>query len=194
MHNYFDIVVEDVLSQHALSRILSSLNKQVRYVYGNTGCGFIDSKIEGFNHASKHWPVIVLRDLDHHPCPGAFASSLLPNKHPTLIFRIVVREVEAWLLADRAGFSRFIGVKEDRIPTNSEDILNPKEFLIELAKSGKRSIRDQIVPDNNSAGFYGKNYNGCLIRYIHSGWDIENASQHSRSLTKLLKDIRAHSF
>jgi len=37
-------------------------------------------------------------------------------KHPNLLFRVAVKEVEAWLLAHRAAFATFLGISDKLIP------------------------------------------------------------------------------
>ena len=69
-------------------------------------------------------------------------------KHPNLLFRVAVKEVEAWLLAHRAAFATFLGISDKFIPQEQVDTIpDPKQFLINLAaKSKKRKVRDAIVP------------------------------------------------
>lgn len=192
MPKEFDIVVEDELSDAVLRKILRHLGKDIRYSYKKHGCGGIDKKLEGYNDASRFFPFIVVRDLDHAPCPGGLVRKLLPSKNPTLIFRIVVREIEAWLLADAKSLAKFMGISAGKIPVSPEEIRDPKEFLINLAKSARRNIRAQIVPERGSSAVCGPNYNDCLTEYVYRFWDVDAAQVRAKSMAKLLSDINLY--
>lgn len=73
--------------------------------------------IHGFNNAAKGMPFLVLADLDDDECaPAKIQAWLSVPRHHNLIFRIAIHEVESWILADRVGFSKFIGMRRDLIP------------------------------------------------------------------------------
>jgi hypothetical protein len=187
------LVVEDLLSEAVLRKLLAYSKKQffVGTCYCQGGFGYIKNKIMGFNLAAKGTPFLVLTDLDQAACPPELIDQWLTTpKHPNLIFRIAVREVEAWLLADRKGFARFSRIPEKRIPANSEGIPNPKEQLIELVKhSPLADLRTDIVPRQGTTAKIGPNYNGRLIEFVNSKWDIEMAQKNSTSLLKAVKAL-----
>ena len=54
------------------------------------------------------------------------------------MFRAAVMEVESWVMADRAGFAAFLSIPLHHIPSPTDDILNPKEFLVSLAKRSQK--------------------------------------------------------
>jgi hypothetical protein len=145
----------------------------------------------GFNLAAKGTPFLVLTDLDQAACPPELIGQWLTmSKHPNLIFRIAVREVEAWLLADRKGFAGFSRIPIDIIPANSEGIINPKEKLIELVKqSPLADLRTDIVPREGTTAKIGPNYNGRLVNFVNSKWDINTAQKNSISLLKAIKAL-----
>ena len=105
--------------------------------------------------------VLVLRDLDQDaPCAGALVSKLIPNKHSRMLFRICVREVEVWLLADTSAYAEFAGISAGKIPKDLEGMPDPKGTILGWAESGqarnlKRHIEDarsKGVPDWRSLG------------------------------------------
>jgi hypothetical protein len=101
-------------------------------------------------------------------------SELLP---PNLLFRVAVREVEAWLLGDRTNLARFLRVSPALIPTGPEALGDPKTALIALAaKSRRTDIRDPIVPNKGSTARQGRDYNGCLTEFVRGDWDIDSSS------------------
>ena len=117
--------------------------------YRKGGCGYLKSRLVGFNNAAKGMPYLVLTDLDRQPCPtdliedwfGCELSDYHKRRNPNLLLLIAVREVEAWVLADREAFAAFLGIKADQIP--SPDLTaDPKRLLIDLARKAKnRRIR-----------------------------------------------------
>jgi hypothetical protein len=106
-----------------------------------------------------------------------------------LIFRIAVREVEAWLLADIKGLSKFFNVSASNFPNNPEAEEDPKSTIIKLAgKSRIRRIREDITPIGRGASI-GPNYTGCLGEFIMQNWSVENAIKKSKSLEKAYKKL-----
>ena len=66
---------------------------------------------------------------------------------PEDVFPVAVREVEAWLLADRKHLAHFLHVPITQIPLAPEELENPKQTLVNLArKSRVRSIQKDMVP------------------------------------------------
>ena len=159
---YFEIVVEDRLSENILRKAVQHCGSNVGNCYKKNGCAYIDGKIRAFNNASKYSPFIVIRDLDKYDCAPMLIKTLIANKNNNLILRIAVRESETWLLADKKNFSKYLGISENSIPDDVENIRNPKEYLIDIARKAKKSIREDIVPERGTIAKYGKNYNGCL--------------------------------
>lgn len=125
MHYVF-AVVEDMLQEVVLRKLLATYRRDIELsdVLGYRGNTYIREKLVGFNYAaSQGLPHIAVTDLDNNPC----ASNLLKlwvnfDIHSNLLFRIAVREVEAWIMADREAFARFMGVAINRIPKNTEEI------------------------------------------------------------------------
>ena len=145
--------------------------------------------------ASTSWgtPFLVLTDLNHCECPPRLIQEWLPGpKHPNLRFRVAVREVEAWLMADRTAFARFLGIARELVPQDVGDIDHPKEFLIGLAAhSRRREIRDALVPRRGSTARIGRDYNGKLTEFVNGHWRVEVARQYSGSLRKAVQALAA---
>ncbi len=182
-----NLVYEDEISEFTMIKILDSFGDKYfcGISYHGYGFGYIKTNINGFNQAAIATPFFVLTDLDNYSCPTVLINEWLnhPPK-PNLIFRIAVREIEAWLLADREGFSNFTGVSLANFPINPELEANPKQTLINIArKSRRRSVREDIVPINKNAQI-GPNYNEQLMNYVASIWDIEKAMENSESLRR----------
>lgn len=188
-----NLAVEDDLSEAVLKEILKQ--SQRPFVVGTClkkrGFGYLKKILPGLNKAAKGSPYLVLTDLDNNECPLTLLAKWLSNpKHPNLIFRVAVIEVEAWLLAHREAFAQFLGISVSHIPYNADLVSDPKQSLIELTKkSKKRSIRDAIVPPNNSTAKVGRDYNSQLIEFVNHNWKVELAKIHSPSLEKAVNAI-----
>lgn len=190
---FVTIVFEDDLSEAVMTRILADFPEkyEVHQSYSGNGFGYLKTNIKGFNQASVVNPHFMLTDLDNYECPIALKEDWIKfNIHPNFIFRIAVREVESWVLADREGVSRFFNVALVNFPINPDAEKDPKNTLIQLAKrSNKRDIRADIVPINQNATI-GPNYNGSLSDFVFKNWNIENALLHSESLRRAYEKLR----
>lgn len=188
------IVTEDVLGELAVKRILTLFAKGLHVtVLGKCGCDYIDKRAADFYRAAQpSFPVILLRDLDTNACPPELLDGIVPVRNkPCFLFRIAVREVEAWLLADKGNIAHFLGVRQSRIPQDTETIERPKEFLISLARhSRKRQILDNIPPDTNSTARVGRGYNTVLTEFTVRQWNPYEAALHSRSLERSMDAIQ----
>src|SRR5208283_2996534 len=106
-----NLVVEDILSESILRNILGHFENNfiIGTCYGQTGKGYIKKNINGFNNAAKGIPYLVLTDLDREECPPSlFQEWFNSQKHPNLIFRVAVKEVESWLLAHKEAMAKFL--------------------------------------------------------------------------------------
>lgn len=188
-----NLVFEDVLSEAVLKEMLKQSQRPflVGSCFNQRGYGKIKKIISGLNHAANGMPYLVLTDLDNAECPLVIISEWLTQpKHPNLLFRIAVKEVEAWLLAHREAFAEFLGISVSLIPSNVDEIPDPKQLLINLArKSKKRNLRDAIVPERNSTAKIGKDYNGQLIQFVQNNWQVEAAQVNSRSLQRAMNAL-----
>ena len=189
-----NLAVEDPLSEAVLRKIVtvSGRNYHIAQSYGKTGYGYLKKNIRAFNQAARIVPFLVLTDLDQYECPAILIQDWLSvPKHPNLLLRVAVKEVEAWLLADRHGFAKFAGVSDSTIPRDSEALNDPKRSLLRLMrKSRKRAIRDDILPKPDSTATQGRNYNGRLISFVNDFWDIRSARKRSASLNDIISRIK----
>ncbi|EKD55681.1 MAG: hypothetical protein ACD_59C00075G0002 [uncultured bacterium] len=189
---YINIAVEDELSEAVIRKLLPGNKFQISQCFRRGGFGYLKNNLKSFNAASKFIPYLVLTDLDASPCPLKLISEWLNfPKNYNLIFRIAVKEVESWLIADKNNFSKFMSVSKDliRIENNDVDKMpNPKEFIINLAKRSKnREIKSALIPLSNAK--IGPDYNAVLSKFVCESWDFNEAAKHSKSLLKTIKNI-----
>jgi len=186
-----NIAVEDLLSEVVVRRI-AAINGSycIGTCYGKSGYGYLKRTVNGFNNAAKGTPFIVLCDLEDECAPSLITNWLTNPKHPNLIFRVAVREVEAWLLADADGISSYLRVSRSIVPGNVDNIKDPKSSIIELAKrSNKRQLRLGIVPAAGTSAKVGPDYNGLLSAFVETTWNIDRACSNSNSLRRAVKAI-----
>lgn len=188
---YASMVYEDALSGFVLRKLLSVNSRLcLDKSYDKHGFGDIKKNISGYGAAAKHSPFLILTDLDTYPCPPALIEDwgIVKQQH-NLIFRIAVRTVESWLLADRSGFASYAGISPALIPLNTDNIPDPKQRLILLIKkSHKRDIKEDILP-RYKGDKIGPDYNGRLAHFVQNFWDISRARLNSRSLDKAIRRI-----
>lgn len=190
-----NLAIEDYLSEAVLRRLLAHANRaySIGTVYGRSGFGYLRRTVHGWNRAARGIPFVLLTDLDRYQCPQALLNDWLQEpRHPNLVLRIAVREVESWLLADRANLAEFLAVPKRLLPRRVEALSDPKAVLIGLARrSRRRDVRERIVPRRGSTAQIGPDYNGCLMSFVMTNWDIGAAADESRSLSHTLARLRS---
>ncbi|MDM7911759.1 MAG: hypothetical protein QUS09_01540 [Methanotrichaceae archaeon] len=134
---------------------------------------------------------LILADLDDATCAPSKIQEWLPvSKNHNLIFRIAVREVESWILADRKGFADFLRIAQTKIPNNPDGLSDPKAKLIQLARSSRRrEVKEDLVPKAGSTARQGPAYNARLISFVRESWNPEAARLASPSLDKTLRSL-----
>jgi hypothetical protein len=192
-----NLAYEDELSGRVLRRLLSchSGRYEVGVPYSGGGFGYLRKRIEGFNNAAKGVPFLVLTDLDAVECAPSLVNSWLPHgMHPNLLFRIAVREVEAWLLADREGVAEFLAIQLDMVPDAPDEILDPKGTLIDLARRSPSSdLRRSIAPPLGSTSRQGPDYNGRMSAFAERIWNPCAAAKSSSSLARTIEALTSFS-
>lgn len=159
---------------------------------GPNGYGYIKKNIIAFNAASAETPFIVLVDMDNRPCPPNTIKEWLQHspKHPNLVLRIAIREVEAWLLADRSGIASYLSVPEKCIPEDPSKIKDPKRYISRLAARSKRKeIREDLAREPGTKRKVGPFFSQSLIQFAKDTWDIDNARLHSDDLNRAMNAL-----
>lgn len=99
--------------------------------------GELKSKIVNFNNLSLTDPVILLTDLDAENCAPAAKERLLAGikQADHFIVNIAVDEAEAWLMADREGFAKYLGVAIEDMPMSE-----PQK------QGGRKPLKEMKIP------------------------------------------------
>lgn len=185
----FGLLVEGRLDGAVGRQIVEYVGGEVHAVYGNRGFGYIEKKLSAFNRAAAGMPILALVDFmdTGEDCVVAARNKWLPSAHPQMIFRLVVREIESWLMADRAMIAQFLSVSKQKIPRHPEQVLDPKQTLINLARSSRNgTIRRLLVPPAGSTATEGPAYTDEMIRFIRSMWSVEKAARQAESLRRCI--------
>jgi len=180
--------VEGQIDEAVFARLIQSAGGAPRPPYGKQGREALLSHLHGYNLAASRTPWLVMVDLDHDDCAPDLIARYLPTPSPLMAFRVAVREVEAWLLADAELLGVFLGVSQTRIPRDPDSVAEPKDIMVRLAAgSRRRDIRADMVPRPGSGRRVGPAYNSRLVEFVidvTGGWNIENASARSDSLRR----------
>jgi hypothetical protein len=181
------IAVEGLTDAALLERLLQDRDLLIGPRYIRHGKAQIDGRLLGYNNAARRSPWIVLRDLDDAECAPALAAKLLPAPAPLMCFQLVVRSLEAWLIADAETLSSELAISASIVPAKPEEVIRPKRELVNLGRrSRKRAIREAIVPREGSTANVGPGYEAFLCRYIATSWRSDVAATRSPSLVRLL--------
>lgn len=187
----FSAAVEGPSDEAVLRRVVEHLGAVLGPVYGKNGKTTLLKQLHSYNQAAQYQPWIILIDLDRDAeCAPPARMQWLPTAAVHMCFRIVVREVKSWLLADRETLADFLGVALSRIEVNPEALDDPKATMVNLARrSRRRAIRKDMVPRPGSGRSEGPAYTSRLIEYAQDSWRPDIASQHADSLQRLCRRV-----
>lgn len=190
------VAVEGSLDEQVVLRLLQVVGKgEVKpVVYVKHGKTRLLQKINGYNAAAERVPWFVLVDLNSDaPCAPDFVQRVLPRRTRFMCFRVAVRAVEAWLMADRQNLARFLGIPPSRIPLDPEQVEHPKKFLLQLVRrfSRRKGIRQDLLPAPETGASEGPLYVSRMREFVDQHWDPENARQHAESLDRAIRCLDA---
>ncbi len=193
---YVKAVVEGPVDEAVASVLVRTTGSDVGEVHGNRGKAAIAQRIAGYNHAAATtgMPWVVLVDLDRDaPCAVPLRNAWLPEVAPSLCFRIAVRAVEAWLLADRQRVSTFFRVRQGIVPDEPEALLDPKRALVDLCRESRhKAVREAMVPRPASGRSVGPGYTNMVRDFIldrDRGWRPAVAAEKADSLRRAMQCI-----
>lgn len=187
------LAVEGTPDDAAARKLAGAAGFQIGKVHNRRGKARIDSALGGFNSAARFSPWLVLRDFDRDaPCPGMLVAQLLPNPQPLMVFRVVVNELESWLLGDVEEAARFLAIPARRVPEDPENLSDPKAEMIRLAgKSRKRAIREDMSPRPGSFAREGPAYQSRVSEFAQNYWRPEIAARRCPSLRRCILALQA---
>ena len=184
--------VEGIVDEAVVRRLIAHTGGQAGAVYGRNGKPALREKIKGYNNAAHFTPWVVLVDLDNDAdCAPPIRNAWVPAPAPNLCFRIAVREIEAWLIADKQTLAHYLRIKAGDVPEEPEKLQYPKDVMVNLARGSRsRDIRSDIVPRENSGRRVGPAYASRLIEYVQERWQPEVAAEHAESLRRAINGLQ----
>ena len=181
------IATEDELSETVARKLVEDAGGEDIRPLRKGGNGYLRRSIGRFAELAARFPVLLLADLDEKRCAPALIADWAAAGAPSrLLFRVVVREIEAWLLADREEIAEFLGISAAKIELNTETIGDPKRRLLDLAGKGRRDIRRDILPKSGSKSVQGFGYNPRLCEFVRKCWSSERAAPRNDSLARTI--------
>jgi hypothetical protein len=188
---YISGAVEGPSDEVVLRRLVVSRGAEVHRVQVQGGKASLRRALPGYNNAAHGDPWLVIVDLDDDfDCAPSFVADWLPHPNRFMRFRVVVRQIEAWLLADGDRFAEFFGVRRNLIPDFPDNLADAKETVLTLvASSTQRAVRDDMVPRPRSGRRVGPAYSSRLIEFVTSeprGWRPDVAAASSPSLSSCI--------
>lgn len=186
-----NILVEGTTDEPVAKRLLKQLGLEVGTVYGRKGKPYLLQHLSGYNKAARFQPWFVVVDLDSDAkCPSQAVRQWLPVPSDGMRFRVAVCAMEAWLMADRESMASFLSVASSTLQHTIDLDPNPKETLINIArKSRNKSVREVIVPRQNSGAKVGPLYVARLREFTEKHWRPDVAAGHSRSLSRCINAL-----
>ena len=184
--------VEGDVDEAVVRRLVAHVDGQIGDVYGKNGKPALRQRIDGYNNAARYTPWVVLVDLDNDAdCAPSIREEWVPAPAPNLCFRIAVREVEAWLMADVQTLARYLSVGLSRISADPETLERPKDAMVDLARRSRRNdIRKDMVPRQKSGRRVGPAYASRLIEYVRDHWQPDVAAERSESLQRAIHSLQ----
>jgi len=189
---FISLLVEGTLDAAVAQGIVRETGAQVGETYGRKGVDYIRKKIDGFNQMAQGVPILALVDLmdTRFDCPVEALRAWLPHRNEEMLLRFVDREIESWLLADRTGIARYLGVRKSKVPRNPDGLTDPKKALVNLARSSRHgSLRRDIVPADPTQNDQGPGYTSRMRTFVRDQWDIEAAMTTSPSLRRCVEAV-----
>jgi hypothetical protein len=184
--------VEGLVDEAVVRRLIACAGGHPGPVYGKNGKPALRQKINGYNNAARHTPWVVLVDLDADAdCAPSLRHDWLPTPAPRLCFRVAIRQVEAWLMADAETLAAYLGVAKRIIPEDPESLPDGKTAMVDLSRqSRKRAIQQDMVPRPGSGRKVGPAYASRLIEYAQGYWRPEFAAKRADSLRRAIDCLR----
>ncbi len=161
------------------------------------GYSAIKKNCPGFlNMARGGLYTFSITDLDTRACAGDLIRDWfsIPALQPVtlpkeVVFRVAVREVEAWIMADRHAWARYIGIPAEDFPDVPDVLPDPKQHLLNIIqRKGMKKLHKEMLPSGTA--HIGPRYNEVLCDFVSDGWSPSRAAQNSPSLKRAIDALR----
>ncbi len=193
------LATEDELSEAVGLRLLAEqefFSTAQPLLLRKNGFGYLRSRMTSWRQMANHQFVFVLTDLDDAHCPVSLLADwlgpekMLPEK---MLLRIAVREIESWILADHEGMRKLIGAR-GKLPPLPDELADPKQHFLKLAKMAPRNIREDLLLVKGSIVRQGLGYNNILVNWVRDEWEPSRAATRSPSLERARESLQSLAF
>ena len=186
------LATEDVLSELVAATLVKEVGFKTTRNLRQGGFGYLKSNIAKFCNLARTCPVVLFADLDRKTCPPRLIEEWMGRNAapPNLVIRVVVREIESWLLADHVAMRGLLGARAGALPRDPDTLADPKRALLGLAAGASRRVREELLADNGAVASQGIGYNALLGKLIRDDWNSDRAAQLSPSLAKARVRLR----
>jgi hypothetical protein len=136
---------------------------------------------------------IMITDLDTTECAPELIRNwfAMKDERPEIkipegfLFRIAVREIESWLIADCLTLATFLGISPAHFSASPDSLVDSKAHLLNIIRAkGNRKWHREMLPGRNTR--IGPKYNAILCDFIANRWDPERAARISSSLNRTI--------
>jgi len=140
---------------------------------------------------------VSITDLDTRACAAALirdwfaippAEALILPKE--VVFRVAIREVESWIIADVKAWADYIGIPRGNFSTAPDELSDPKLHLLDVVRrKGRKSCHKGMLPRPDGTASIGPEYNNVLCEFVRTHWSPTRASAHSPSLRRSINAL-----
>lgn len=193
MPPFITAAVEGYPDEAVVRRLCDVTGLVVGGIHIKRGKGNLDKNLSGYNNAARFSPWLVLRDLDHDAeCAPKLCEKLLPSPASQMYFRIVVKEVEAWIMGDIVNCAQYFRIHKSKFPSNPESLEDPKTELISIvSRFGSQEMKDEMAPFPGGTAKEGPAYASRIADFAQSLWSPLAASKVCDSLQRCLASLQS---
>jgi hypothetical protein len=157
------------------------------------GYGQIKAKTRTFTKmAAQGLHLLVITDLDKLACAPVLIREWFgirpdqPIVMPTSFsFRVAVREVESWIIADRDAWANYISIPKDNFSATPELLPDPKSHVLSvIRRKGRKRLHRDMLPAGSAS--IGPRYNEILCEFIKEHWVPDRALARAKSLERAM--------
>lgn len=196
MTHSINVVVEGITDFYVVKSIFDAVNLPIGLVRGQKGKNYLLKELAKYNQAANFANWVVTIDLDQDAdCAVSYIQSILSAPSTGMKLRIAVREIEAWLMADREHLAKYLNIAVENIPLNPDEDADPKATLLDLVKrSRKTSLQKDMLPRKGSGRKVGEGYVSRIAEFVNHpdyAWRPDVAAENSDSLNRCLNALRS---
>lgn len=162
-------------------------------IHVTNGCRNLDSRIANYRRAKIGMPWVVFRDADGK-CPVELRRRLEDNQPFEMTFqlRVVVNEIESWLMGDMESFSCYFDVPIQLLSHQPESLEDPKAELLKICKKSRKSeVRQGVTASFRDSNLRaGPEYVRYLNDFAASKWRPEIAALQCPSLERAIRALK----